>query len=468
MSENQMDRRLATIMASDMVGYSRLMELDEIGVLERQKSHRREIVDPAIKKHRGKTIKTTGDGMLILFDSAIEAVHCGVEIQTAMAEREASVVSDNRIRYRVGINIGDIIFEDSDIFGDGVNIAARLEMLAEPGGICIADTVHQISAPRTEATFRDFGLQKVKNISRPIHVWHWTPDATGPGPLESANPQGLEQELSYCTAPDGVMIAYASVGTGDVLVKAPNWMNHLEYDWRSPVWRHLMEELATNHRLIRFDQRGNGLSDRAVERISFDAFVEDLESVVDHAELQQFDLLGISQGCAISIAYVVRHPERVRRLVLYGGYARGRRRRKSATDAANADAFITMIRNGWGQNNPAFRQLFTSAFMPDASADQMEWFNELQRVSVEPETAARIREVNEDVDVTEMLRNVSTPTLVLHCREDGVAAFEEGRRLAAMIPDARFVPLEGRNHLMLQGEPAWDEFLREVQAFLKI
>ncbi len=466
MPSGPQDRRLTTIMASDMVGYSRLMELDEIGTLNRQKDHRREIVDPTIKVHGGKIVKTTGDGLLIQFDSAIDAVLCGIEIQTAMATREAEIPLESRIRYRIGVNIGDIIFDGGDIFGDGVNIAARLEMLAEPGGICISDAVQQLSEFRTDVTFQDFGLQRVKNIARPVHVWRWIPDSVAPDPGEIGRPHDFEQDVIYCTAPDGVMIAYASVGIGNVLVKAPNWMNHLEYDWRSPVWRHLMEELARNHRLIRFDQRGNGLSDRSVERISFEAFVEDLEAVVDHAGLDRFDLLGISQGCAISAAYAAKHPERVRRIVMYGGYGRGRRRRGSPSEAAEADALITLIRNGWGQDNPAFRQLFTSTFMPDASPDQMNWFNELQRVSVDPETAARIRDANEHIDVTDILQQVTAETLVLHCREDSVAPFEEGRRIAAMIPNARFVPLEGRNHLMLEGQDAWDVFLREVNAFL--
>jgi class 3 adenylate cyclase/pimeloyl-ACP methyl ester carboxylesterase len=465
-SVNLPKRRLATVLAADMAGYSRLMETDEIGILDRQRLHRREVIDPTIEKFHGKIVKTTGDGMLILFDTAQEAVQCGVEIQTEMAARESHVPIKERIRYRVGINIGDIIFDDSDIHGDGVNIAARLEALAEPGGICIADGVHQVSRNQVDAAFRDFGIQKVKNISRPIHVWRWSPASLVPDASESASPEGLEQKVKYCKSHDGSMIAYAAVGRGDFLVKAPHWLSHLEYEWRSPVWRHLMEELAGRHTFLRFDQRGNGLSDRSVDRISFDAFVEDLEAVVDHAGLERFDLLGVSQGCAISAAYVAKHPERVRRLVLYGGFTRGRRKRNSPEENAMADAFSTMIRIGWGQDNPAFRQLFTSAFMPDATPDQMEWFNELARVSASPDIAARISEANADVDVTALLPRVLCPTLVLHCREDGIVPFEEGRRLAAMIPDARFVALEGRNHLMLEGEPAWDQFLREVDHFL--
>jgi pimeloyl-ACP methyl ester carboxylesterase len=244
-------------------------------------------------------------------------------------------------------------------------------------------------------------------------------------------------------------------------------MNHLEYDSRSPVWRHLMQELARDRTLIRFDQRGSGLSDRDVDEFSLESYVLDLEAVVGAVGLERFPLLGISQGCAISIAYAVRNPGRVSGLVLYGGYSRGRRKRGSESEIEKADAFIAMIRHGWGQDEPLFRQVFTSAFMPDATPDQMKWFNELQRVSTSPEIAARIRDTNEDVDVTELLPSVEAPTLVLHVRDDGIVPFDEGRRMASLIPNARFVPLEGRNHLMLEDEPAWGRYVSEVRGFLE-
>ena len=267
-------------------------------------------------------------------------------------------------------------------------------------------------------------------------------------------------------APDGVQIAYATVGSGPPLVKAPNWLNHLEYDWQSPIWRHMMQELAREHTLIRFDQRGNGLSDWDADELSFDAFLQDLETVVDAAGLERFVLFGISQGCAISIAYAVKHPERVSRMVLYGGYARGLRQRGSQKEAEQSDAVLTLIRHGWGQDNPAFRQMFTSAFVPEATPQQIEWFNELQRMTTSPENAERIRGAIDNMNVEKLLGKIQVPTLVLHCRSDGVAPFSEGRRMAAMIPEARFVPLEGRNHMILDNEPAWPRFLEEFREFL--
>jgi len=279
-------------------------------------------------------------------------------------------------------------------------------------------------------------------------------------------PPGLRQEIHFCTSSDGVRIAYAEVGQGPPLVKAANWLNHLEYDWQSPIWSHLLQAIAAEHRLIRYDARGNGLSDWEVNDISFEASVRDLECVVEATGLDRFPLFGISQGCAISIAYAVRHPERVSRLVLYGGFARGRRKRGSPKEIEQADALMTLMREGWGQENPAFRQIFTSLFIPGGTAEQMQWFNDLQRITTSPENAVRIRRSLDDIDVSDLLPRIAAPTLVLHCRNDAMQPFEEGRRLAAGIPGARFVALEGRNHLVLEGEPAWSRLLDEIRAFL--
>ena len=276
-----------------------------------------------------------------------------------------------------------------------------------------------------------------------------------------------QHEIHFCTASDGVRIAYALAGNGPPLVKAANWLNHLEYDWQSPIWSHLLHALASNRRLIRYDQRGNGLSDWDVDDISFEAFVRDLETVIEAAGLQRFSLLGISQGCAVSIAYAIRHPERVSHLVLYGGYARGRRKRGLAQEMEQEDALITLMRQGWGRENPAFRHIFTSLFIPSGTSEQMKWFDDLQRVTTSPENAIRIRQANTDIDVDDLLPRLNVPTLVLHCRDDAVVPFEEGRRLAARIPGARFVALEGQNHLVLEGEPSWSRLLDEIGEFLK-
>ena len=282
-----------------------------------------------------------------------------------------------------------------------------------------------------------------------------------------SSPLGQRQDVHFCTAADGVRIAYAEIGQGPPLVKAGNWLNHLEYDWQSPIWNPLLREISAGHRLIRYDARGNGLSDWEVDDISLDAFVRDLESVVEATGIKRFALLGISQGCAVSIAYAVRHPERVSHLVLYGGFARGRRKRGVPENIEQTNALLTLMRQGWGQANPAFRQIFTSLLMPDASTEQRQSFNEMQRVSTSPENAVRIKQTVDDIYVEDLLPHVTAPTLVLHCRDDAMHPFEEGRRLAAGIPGARFVALEGRNHIILENDPGWSRLLDEIRTFLK-
>jgi pimeloyl-ACP methyl ester carboxylesterase/DNA-binding winged helix-turn-helix (wHTH) protein len=282
----------------------------------------------------------------------------------------------------------------------------------------------------------------------------------------SVSEHGLHQQIKFCQSADGVNIAYARVGQGQPVIKAGNWLNHLEYDWESPVWSHLLKWFANHAELIRYDARGNGLSDWNVDDISFDAFVRDLEAVVDASGVNKCVLFGASQGCAVCIAYAVRHPERVSKLILYGGFARGRLIRGNHEDVAQIEAMLTLMRTGWGKENPAFRQMFTSLFVPEGTPEQMQWFNELQRVTTSPENAVRIRRVSDAMDIRELLPLVKVPTLVLHCRDDAVQPFEEGRYIGSSIAGAQFVGLEGRNHLILESDPAWHRFQEEVAAFL--
>jgi pimeloyl-ACP methyl ester carboxylesterase len=279
----------------------------------------------------------------------------------------------------------------------------------------------------------------------------------------------VEQQIRYCTARDGVRIAHATVGRGPPLVKAANWLSHLEFDSHSPVWRHWIRELSRHHTLVRYDERGCGLSEWVVDEFSLDAWVRDLEAVVDALELERFPLLGISQGGPIAIAYAARHPERVSGLILYGSYARGRSHRNlSDREREERELMLRMITVGWGQDHAAFRQVFTSLFIPDCTPEQAHWFNELQRVSATPENAARIVGAFDSLDVCPLAPRLDTPTLVLHGRGDLRVPFEEGQLLASLIPGARFVPLESRNHILLESEPAWPQFLREIRAFLGV
>lgn len=278
-------------------------------------------------------------------------------------------------------------------------------------------------------------------------------------------PAQVQQEIRYCRTPDGVRLAFAVAGSGPPVVKAGNWLNHLEYDWESPFWRHTFRRLTRDYTLIRYDPRGNGLSDWDVTELSLDAWVSDLETVVDAAGIERFALLGISQGCAACVTYAVRHPERVSHLILYGGYAIGRNKR-SSSEKEQTEAMVTLARLGWGQDNPAFRQMFTWLFIPGATSEQMDFFSELQRKTTSPECAARTYSAAGDIDVTNLLGKVTTPTLVMHARGDAVVPIECGRQVAEGIPGARFVAFQGKNHVLLEHEPGFDRFFEEIRLFL--
>ena len=275
------------------------------------------------------------------------------------------------------------------------------------------------------------------------------------------------QDLRFCSGHDGTRLAYATTGSGPPLVKTANWLSHLEYDWSSPIWRHWIEGLSRNRTLYRYDPRGCGLSDRNPAEMSFEAWVRDLESVVDTARLERFPLLGISQGGSVAVEYAARHPDRVSQLVLYGAFARGRLKRGGGQ--ASMDEVMTMYKLfelGWGTDNRAFRQVFATQFLPGASTQLIDAFDELQRRSATAAEAVRLMKVSVQIDVARRCERVQCPTLVLHARDDGRIPFEEGRLFASLIPGARFVPLASPNHVLLADEPAWPEFLREVDAFL--
>lgn len=275
------------------------------------------------------------------------------------------------------------------------------------------------------------------------------------------------QEIGFCRTADGVGIAFARSGSGDPLVKTANFLTHVEFDWASPLWGRWWAELGARHRLIRFDQRGCGLSDRDIDRYDLDAWVADLEAVVDFLDLDRFPLLGISQGGPVAIAYAARHPERVSHLVLYGSYLRGAGQRPGY-DPERAAAMNTLVETGWGQQTPAFRRMFATMMVPDATAEQLAWFDELQRNSAAPATAARLLRAFDELDVRDQAATLSTPTLVLHASGDARVPFEEGRLIAATIPGARLVSLDSQNHILLPDEPAFFRLVTELDSFLGV
>ena len=278
----------------------------------------------------------------------------------------------------------------------------------------------------------------------------------------------FSQQIQFCTTDDGVKLAYSLIGKGTPVVRASHWLSHLEYDLDSPVWRHVVLGMAHNHTLLRYDARGTGLSQRDVadKEISLDRWVKDLGCVVDAAGLDKFVVLGISQGAAISVAYAARHQDRVSRLILYGGYARGHLHRDSPDAVKQYEVRRTMVAAGWGSEQDAYRKWFALSFIPGGTAEQSQWFADLERISASPAVAERLVEAVANIDVRGELPNVNVPTLVLHCRDDQIAPMSLGQEYAAGIKQARFVPLEGKNHLFLANGPAHRAFFAAVNEFL--
>jgi len=278
----------------------------------------------------------------------------------------------------------------------------------------------------------------------------------------------LEQQIRFCKTSDNVRIAYATAGKGQPLVRAAGWLTHLHFDLDGLVWRHWTRELSRFHQYVRYDERGSGLSDWEVNDFSFNAWVRDLETVTDSVGLEKFALLGIGQGAAVSIAYAIRHPERVSRLILYGGYAKGWNRRSlPREELEEMEARVTLMKKGWGKDNPSARML-AAAWMPEASLETIQEFSKLQRVSTSPENAIRFVIEFGNIDVYDLLPKVSVPTLILHNRDDPIDSLELGRELAKFIPNSRFVPLEGKDFTLPEGSIGWKKFLREVHSFLGV
>ena len=288
------------------------------------------------------------------------------------------------------------------------------------------------------------------------------PPTAAPPPADA----GRRQRVAFCRSADGTRIAYATGGTGYPLVKAGHWLTHLEHDRQSPLWRPLLERLESRFRLVRYDQRGNGLSDWEVADFALARFVEDLEAVIEAAGLDRFALYGTSQGAPIAIAYAHRHPGRVSHLILHGGYEKGRLVRASERDRAEGDAILTLLRHGWGRRGSPFIDAFATMFVPDGSREQIDSLVELQRQTTSPENAAALRAAVDGFDVSDLVAGIEVPTLVIHSRDDGVQPLDQGRQLAARIPGAEFLLLEGRNHVVLPQEKAWPVLFERIDRFV--
>ena len=467
MSPPYANRKLAAILAADIVGYSRLMGEDESGTLARVKHLFEKVVSPTVQNAGGRIVKSLGDGYLVEFSSATQAVSCACDWQKKAQDALHSHPSGQEILFRIGINLGEIVFDEQDIFGDGVNIAARLEAICPTGGVCVSEMIKNTTGSDLPVQFEDFGRHRLKNIRSPVQAYLVSQSNLS---QVRRNPEtGISRQsgIRYCQSKDGTSIAYATVGEGYPLVIAGSWMTHLEWDWESPSYRDYISHLSRHFTVIRYDQRGNGMSDWDDVDISFDKMVDDMECVIDQYDHDRVAILGMSQGASVAIAYIMRQPERVSHLVLNGGYARGRRRRGKAKDAAESEALVNLIRFGWATENPAYRHAVTTLFMPDASPEEANWFNAFQKACSPGENMARFREIFDEMDVSDCLPKLRTPTLILHSDGDAVAPISEGKFLASRIAGAQFIRLKSKNHMMFGNEPDFPKLIRSIVDFVK-
>jgi pimeloyl-ACP methyl ester carboxylesterase/DNA-binding CsgD family transcriptional regulator len=353
-------------------------------------------------------------------------------------ERLANGLSDQEIADDLFLSLNTVKWYNRQIYGK-LGVSSRTQAILQAKALGLLEPERPLTSP-------------------PSHAGH---------KLLDVDLRRAEQRVHFATSFDGTRIAYALAGKGPPLVKTATYMCHLDYDWGSIVWRHWLDELTREHTLIRYDARGNGLSDWDVEDMSFEAWVHDLEAVVDAVGLQQFPLLAMSQGGTVGVAYTVRHPEQVSHLLLYGAYARGWLNRNLTNEQVEEEKLlIDLMRVGWGRANPAFRQVFATQILPEATTEELSALEEQMRVSASAENAARLESEMHRTDIREIAPLVTVPTLVLHARNDAAVPFEEGRLLASLIPNAQFVALESSNHLLTNHEPAWSKFVAAFRSFL--
>lgn len=477
------ERRLLAILFTDIVGYTALVGADERSGIEAREEHRR-LVESLSRQFHGEFVDESGDASLSIFPSSVDAVRCAMAIQAVLA-------SDPAFQVRIGLHVGDVVTHEGRLIGDGINVASRLPALAEPGGIVATDRVVEHLRNQRIAT-APLGAKQLKNVAEPVPVFAVSggPGASAParggsrrrvvlagagvvtagllvwlflggGAEELVALQirlgllkpgpGYEQEIAFTRADDGTRIAWSSVGAGPAVVTVVPWFTHLEQGYMSPGWNPVVPALGGQHRVVLYDGRGSGLSDRGIADFSLEAKLADLEAVVEAAGLDRFGLIGISAGGQVAIAYAVAHPERVTRIAFYGSFANldckpGHLQRWKS--------FPALVRGGWGEDNPAFRELFSRLFMPTADDVDIRVFGEIQRIAANPDDAAGFIESMVETDVAALAPRIRAPTLVIHMRGDQIVPVECGRELAALIPGAHLLTLDYEDHAFRRTDEA--------------
>jgi class 3 adenylate cyclase/pimeloyl-ACP methyl ester carboxylesterase len=452
MSSQEVKRKLAAIFSADVKGYSRLMEENEIETIRTLTTYR-EIMANFIEQHKGRVIDAPGDNLLAEFISVVEAVQCAVEIQNELKLKNAKLPEKSRMEFRIGINLGDVIEEGERIYGDGVNVTARVQNLADGGGVCISGTAYDQVEDKLGLRYENLGEQTVKNIAKPVRVYRVLME---PGTFASTDM--TDQHIQFCTTIDGVRIAYSMVGQGPFLVIPPAWVSHLQLQWEHPSARDYLEKGTRNQTFLFYDKHGCGLSERNRTEFTLESEVRPLEAVINHLKLKRFALFGHSCSGPVAIAYAIKYPRRVSHLILYDSYARG----EAISTEELKKSFSSLIRSAWGVGSKTLADIF----LPGADVSVLKWLARYQREAATAEMAAKLLDLTYNLNVTDLLPRLRVPTLVIHRNGCKVIPFHLGREMASMIPNSRFVPLEGSIHLPYFGDT--DAVLRIMGEFLGI
>ena len=466
--------KLAVILHCDVVGSTALVTIDERLAHDRiQDAFKR--LSEIISAHGGTTHELRGDALLAEFERASDAVAAALVFQHSNSAFNQNLKDDVKPDARIGIALGEVVIADSTLTGTGVILAQRLEQLAGVGKVVVQGAVKEAVPHRLPFEYEFLGEQSLKGFDESVRAFSVElieGESISPpeAPKISTVKIGLADQspVQYCSSDDGVSIAHAEVGEGYPLVAVGSWMSHLEEDWSNPTWGHYISHLAQDFKVIRYDQRGNGMSDWDNVDISFNKMVDDLKAVIDCYDYEKVALFGPSQATSVSIAYAQQYPEKVSHLILHGAYARGRCKRGNPEGIEESKALVTLIRQSWGRDNPMVRQMMTSLFMPDATREESAWFNEFQKTCGPGENLARFRELYDYIDVSDRLPEINIPTLVVQCSGDAVAPLSEGKLIASRIPGAKLVTLNSNNHMVFENEPGFSRFLGAVRDFMKI
>lgn len=459
-----MRRNLTAVLAADVAGYSRLMSEDADATLATLRRLRTEILGPVVAARRGRVIKSMGDGWIVTFDAVTDAVECAMQAQDRLK-------IDGGMQMRVGIHIGDVAEADGDVFGDGVNVAARLQEIAEPGSVVVSDAVFSMLDGTQQPSFRDVGERVLKNIPRPVRVWlsagGSSSDPTGMSndaqPSDDARPK-----IRFVTTDDGAHLAYATSGSGPGLIRVGHFPSHLELEWQEAYGRVLFDEFGRAHTLFRFDQRGTGLSDLDIDTVNFSRTAEDMIAIADAASLDRFAVVGSSgSGSVTAVHLAARHPDRVSALVLLGGCVNGRASRHGVSVPEGGEPIEAMLAEGWDTPDSPFIRAYMSLYFPDASEAKLRQFARNAQQSCPKENAIKNRAAMNRASIEDVLGQVRAPTLIVHARGDTVHPISEGRKLASGIAGAEMVVLDSRNHYPLPDEPCWADFRTALRVFLE-